>query len=104
MGLCSAAAATGRAAQDEGFAADVSVECPAGHPCHRMTEGQDMDVAALAQTILSSRTAAAYQDAQVSMLKKTMDTQKAAASQLLETMTLPLATDGNLGRNVNTYA
>lgn len=62
-----------------------------------------MDVA-LAQTILSSRTAAAYQDAQVSILKKTMDTQQGAASRLIESMTLPLATDGNLGRNVNTYA
>lgn len=63
-----------------------------------------MDVAALAQTILSTRNASAYQDAQVSILKKTMDTQEAAATKLLESMTLPLATDGNLGRNVNTYA
>ncbi|MDO5627646.1 MAG: YjfB family protein [Mobilicoccus sp.] len=63
-----------------------------------------MDVAALAQTILSSRTAATYSDAQVSILKKTMDTQEAAATKLLETMSLPLATEGSLGRNVNTYA
>ena len=63
-----------------------------------------MDVAALAQTILSSRTAAALQDAQVSVLKKTMDTQTAAAAQLIDSMSLPLATDGSLGTNVNTYA
>ncbi len=63
-----------------------------------------MDVAALAQTILSSRTAAALQDAQVSILKKTMDTQTAAAAQLIDSMSLPLATDGSLGTNVNTYA
>jgi len=64
-----------------------------------------MDLA-LAQTILSSRTAAAYQDAQVSMLRKTMDTQKEAASRLIDSMsaTMPLATEGSLGRNVNTYA
>ncbi len=63
-----------------------------------------MDVAALAQTILSSRTAAALQDAQVSILKKTMDTQTAAAAQLIDSMSLPLATEGSLGTNVNTYA
>lgn len=63
-----------------------------------------MDVAALAQTILSSRTAAALQDAQVSMLKKTMDTQAAAATQLIDSMALPLATEGSLGTKVNTYA
>ena len=63
-----------------------------------------MDVAALAQTILSSRTATALQDAQVSILKKTMDTQAAAALQLNDSMALPLATEGSLGTNVNTYA
>ncbi|WP_168583233.1 YjfB family protein [Gephyromycinifex aptenodytis] len=63
-----------------------------------------MDVAALAQTILSSRTAAAYQDAQVSLLKKSMDTQQAAASKLIESMSLPLASEGPLGTQVNTYA
>ena len=64
-----------------------------------------MDLA-LAQTILSSRTAVAYQDAQVSMLRKTMDSQKDAASKLIDGMTasMPLATEGNLGRNINTYA
>lgn len=63
-----------------------------------------MDVAALAQTILSGRTAAAYQDAQVSLLKKSMDTQQATASKLLQSMSLPLATEGTLGTQVNTYA
>ena len=63
-----------------------------------------MDLAALAQTILSSRTAAALQDAQVSILQTTMDTQTAAAAQLIDSMSLPLATDGSLGTNVNTYA
>ncbi len=63
-----------------------------------------MDVAALAQTILSQRTAATYQDAQVSMLKKAMDTESAAVSKLVDSMSLPLATEGALGRNVNTYA
>ncbi len=63
-----------------------------------------MDVAALAQTILSSRNAATMQDAQVSLLKKTMDAQASAAGQLIDKMMLPLATEGALGRNVNTYA
>lgn len=63
-----------------------------------------MDVAALAQTILSGRNAATMQDAQVSLLKKTMDTQASAAVQLIDKMMLPLATEGALGRNVNTYA
>ncbi|WP_226343685.1 YjfB family protein [Agilicoccus flavus] len=63
-----------------------------------------MDVAALAQTILSSRTAAAAQDAQVSVLKKVMDSQTDAAARLIDAMSLPLATDGPLGTNVNTYA
>lgn len=60
-----------------------------------------MDIA-LAQTILSQRTAAAYSDAQVSVLKKAMDAESSAVSQLVETM--PLATEGSMGRNVNTYA
>lgn len=63
-----------------------------------------MDVAALAQTILSGRTAATYQDAQVSLLKKSLDTQQASASQLLNSMSLHLATEGALGTQVNTYA
>lgn len=63
-----------------------------------------MDVAALAQTILSGRTAAAQQDAQVGLLKKAMDTQAHAATQLIDSMSLPLATDGSLGTHVNTYA
>ena len=63
-----------------------------------------MDVAALAQTLLSSRSAAAREDAQVSMLKKTMDAQAAAAGKLIDAMSLPLATDGPLGTRVNTYA
>ncbi|WP_312719713.1 putative motility protein [Mobilicoccus sp.] len=64
-----------------------------------------MDVA-LAQSILSSRTAAAYQDAQVSMLRKTMDAEKQAAGRLIDSMmaSMPLATEGSLGRHVNTYA
>lgn len=64
-----------------------------------------MDVAALAQTILSQRTAVAYSDAQVSLLKKSMDSQQNAAARLLESMpNMPLATEGSVGRNVNTYA
>lgn len=63
-----------------------------------------MDVAALAQTILMSRTASAMRDAHVSLLKKTMDTQSAAAGQLIDAMSVPLATEGSLGRNVDTYA
>lgn len=63
-----------------------------------------MDVAALAQTILMNRNAAAMQDAQVSLLKKTMDTQSAAAAQLIDSMAMPLATEGSVGRNFNTYA
>ncbi len=63
-----------------------------------------MDVAALAQTILDGRTATAYQEGQVSLLKKTMDTQSAAATKLLDSMSLPLAADGSLGTKVNTYA
>lgn len=61
-----------------------------------------MDIA-LAQTILSQRTAVAYQDAQVSMLKKAMDAESSAAATLVDTM-MPLATEGSVGRHVNTYA
>ncbi len=61
-----------------------------------------MDVAALAQTILSARAGASQTDVQVSMLKKAMDTESAAMTTLVDS--LPLATSGNLGRNVNTYA
>lgn len=63
-----------------------------------------MDVAALAQTILSQRTAATYSEAQVSILKKAMDTESNAVARLVDSMSLPLATEGALGRNVNTYA
>lgn len=63
-----------------------------------------MDVAAMAQSILGSRTATALQDAQVSMLKKTMDSQAAAAAKLIDSMSLPLATEGSRGTKVNTYA
>lgn len=63
-----------------------------------------MDVA-LAQIILSQRTVAAYQDTQVSMLRKSLDTQEATAAKLVDSMTsLPLATEGSVGRNVNVYA
>lgn len=62
-----------------------------------------MDVA-LAQTILSSRAQAAQQDAQISVLKKSMDTESAAVGRLLEAMSLPLATEGSLGTHVNAYA
>ncbi len=63
-----------------------------------------MDVAAIAQSILSSRNAMALQDAQVSILKQAMDTQAGSAAKLIDSMALPLATEGPLGTNVNTYA
>lgn len=63
-----------------------------------------MDVAALAQTLLTGRTQAAYQDAQVGLLKKAMDTETTAAAQLIDSMSLPLASEGPKGTNVNTYA
>ncbi|MBW3084887.1 hypothetical protein KEM60_01077 [Austwickia sp. TVS 96-490-7B] len=62
-----------------------------------------MDVAALAQSVLGSRADAAMADAQISVLKKAMDTQGAAATKLLDSLALPLATEGALGRHVNTY-
>ena len=63
-----------------------------------------MDVAALAQTILSGRLATAAQDAQVGLLRKAIDAEGAAATRLIDAMALPLATDGAVGRHVNTYA
>ncbi len=63
-----------------------------------------MDVAALAQTLLSARTDQAVGDAQISLLKKAMTTQAAAATKLLDSLSLPLASEGSVGRNVNTYA
>lgn len=63
-----------------------------------------MDVAALAQTVISSQAGTAATDAQVSVLKKAMNHEEAAAARLLDSLALPLATEGNLGRNVNTYA
>ncbi len=63
-----------------------------------------MDVALIAQTLLNTRTEQAVGDAQISLLKKAMNTQEAAATKLLDSLALPLATEGSLGRNVNTYA
>ena len=45
-----------------------------------------MDVAALAQTLISSRTDAAVADAQVGLLKKAMQSQEAAATKLLDSL------------------
>ncbi|GAB77011.1 Putative motility protein [Austwickia chelonae] len=63
-----------------------------------------MDVAALAATVLDARTQATTQDAQVSVLKKALNTEQHSAAKLLDALALPLATEGSLGRNVNTYA
>ncbi|MBO3144066.1 putative motility protein [Dermatophilus congolensis] len=60
-----------------------------------------MDIA-LAQSIMMQRSAATYSQAQVSLLKKAMDSESSTAAQLLSSM--PLATEGNVGRNINTYA
>ncbi|QQS01503.1 MAG: YjfB family protein [Austwickia sp.] len=62
-----------------------------------------MDVLAMTASVLGMRSAAAAQDAQVSLLKKAMDTEGAAAAKLLDSLALPLATEGALGRNINTY-
>ena len=62
-----------------------------------------MDVAALAASLMGTRAAAVAQDAQISVLKKAMDSEGAAATKLLDSLALPLATEGSLGRNVNTY-
>lgn len=62
-----------------------------------------MDVLAVAAGLVGARSAAVAQDAHVSLLKKAMDTEGAAAMKLLDSLALPLATEGSLGRNVNTY-
>lgn len=63
-----------------------------------------MDVVALAQSVLTGRTQAAAQDAQVSLLKKSLDAQEGAAMRLIDSMSLPLATEGPKGTLVNVYA
>ena len=63
-----------------------------------------MDVAAMAASLLGMRSAAVAQEAQISVLKKAMNAEGAAATKLLDSLALPLATEGSLGRNVNTYA
>lgn len=62
-----------------------------------------MDVASLAQTVLSARTDQAMGDAQVSLLKRAIKTEGAAVTKMLDSLSLPLATEGSLGRNVHTY-
>lgn len=62
-----------------------------------------MDVAAVAASLLGMRSAAVAQEAQMSVLKKAMDVEGTAATKLLDSLSLPLVTEGNLGRNVNTY-
>ena len=63
-----------------------------------------MDVAALAATLVNAKAQTAMQDAQVGVLKKAIDAQAGAARKMIDTMTLPLATEGRLGTNVNLYA
>ena len=63
-----------------------------------------MEVLGTAASLLGMRSAAVAQDAQISLLKKAMDTEGAAAMKLLDSLALPLASEGSLGRNVNTYA
>lgn len=63
-----------------------------------------MDVAALAATLVNAKAQTAMQDAQVGVLKRAMDTQAGAALRLLDSMTLPPATEGRIGTNVNLYA
>jgi putative motility protein YjfB-like len=63
-----------------------------------------MDVAGLAATLLSARSQAMTTDVRMSVLKKAIDTQGAAASALVEKSSLPLATSGRVGTLVNTYA
>jgi len=67
-----------------------------------------MDVA-LTQSIVSTASAQASREAadavQVSVLKKAMDMQETAAATLLATLPQPpLATEGALGTQINTYA
>ncbi len=62
-----------------------------------------MDGLAIAASVLGMRSAVAAQDAQISVLKKAMNAEGAAAAKLLDSLALPLATEGSLGRHVNTY-
>ncbi len=63
-----------------------------------------MDVAALAVTLVNAKAQSAMQDAQVGLLKQTMDVQSSIATRMLDSLTLPVATDGRVGTNVNLYA
>lgn len=60
--------------------------------------------AALAATLVNAKAQTAMQDAQVGVLKKAVDAQAGAAMKLLDSMMLPLATEGRIGTNVNLYA
>ncbi len=64
----------------------------------------DVNVASLAATLVNAKTATAMQDAQVGLLKKTIDAQANIATKMIDSMMLPLATEGRVGTNVNLYA
>ncbi len=45
-----------------------------------------------------------HQSAQLNLLRETLDTQARTVTAIVEAATPKLATSGNLGTNVNTYA
>lgn len=63
-----------------------------------------MDPVALAATLVNAKASTAMQDAQVGVLKKAVDAHAGAALKLIDSMLLPLATEGRVGTNVNLYA
>lgn len=62
-----------------------------------------MDVTSVVAGHTAARNEATATAAQVSLLKKALVTESAVAAKLLAPMDLPLATEGRVGTNLNTY-
>lgn len=66
----------------------------------------DMSVTAAATGVMQMQQARANQDAQVNMIKMSQDMEKVQAANLLQTLpgSLPLASEGTLGTQLNVMA
>ncbi len=64
----------------------------------------DVNLALAAATSVNARAASAVESAQLGLLKRVMDTQTNLNAKMLDSMTVPLATEGRVGTNVNLYA
>lgn len=63
-----------------------------------------MSIEATVSAALSLENFNAHQAAQMNLLRETLDTQARTVTQIMEAATPRLATSGNLGTQINTYA